>query len=32
VGSESRRVSPKVIVGVATALGIFSAFQAYNYV
>ena len=32
MGSESRRVSPKVIVGVASALGIFSTFQAYNYV
>ena len=32
MGSESRRVSPKVIVGVTTALGIFSTFQAYNYV
>ena len=32
MGSESRRVSLKVIVGVATALGIFSTFQAYNYV
>jgi len=26
------RVSPKLLVGVATALGIFSTFQAYNYV
>ncbi len=32
MGSESRRVSPKVIVGVTTALGVFSTFQAYNYV
>lgn len=32
MGSGSRRVSPQVIVGVATALGIFSTFQAYNYV
>ena len=28
----SFRVGPRVIVGVATALGIFSTFQAYNYV
>ena len=32
MGSGSRRVSPRLIVGVATALGIFSTFQAYNYV
>ena len=32
MGSESRRVSPWVIFAVATALGIFSTFQAYNYV
>ena len=32
VGSGLFRVSPKLIVGVATALGIFSTFQAYNYV
>ena len=28
----SFRVGPRLIVGVATALGIFSTFQAYNYV
>ena len=32
MGSGLFRVSPKLIVGVATALGIFSTFQAYNYV
>ena len=30
--SASLRVSPRLIAGVATALGIFSTFQAYNYV
>jgi signal transduction histidine kinase len=29
---SSRRVSGRLIVGVATVLGIFSSFQAYNYV
>src|SRR5687768_2639763 len=32
MGSGLFRVSPRLIVGVATALGIFSTFQAYNYV
>src|SRR5262245_7773144 len=33
-GMDTRalRVSPILIAGVATALGIFSSFQAYNYV
>ncbi len=31
MGSGNRHVSPGVIFGVATALGIFSTFQAYNY-
>ena len=30
--SGNRRVSLRLIVGVATSLGIFSTFQAYNYV
>src|SRR5687767_3997541 len=30
--SPSRRVNVRLIVGVATVLGIFSTFQAYNYV
>jgi two-component system, LytTR family, sensor kinase len=30
--SGNRRVSLRVIAGVATALGVFSTFQAYNYV
>jgi two-component system LytT family sensor kinase len=29
---QSRRVSVRLIVGVATVLGVFSSFQAYNYV
>jgi two-component system LytT family sensor kinase len=29
---QSRRVSGRLIIGVATVLGIFSSFQAYNYV
>src|SRR5918993_1393888 len=32
MGSGSLRVSLRLIAGVATALGIFSTFQAYNYV
>ena len=32
MGSGPFRVSPRLIAGVATALGIFSTFQAYNYV
>lgn len=32
MGSGKRHVSPGLIFGVATALGIFSTFQAYNYV
>ena len=32
MASGSLRVSLRLIVGVATALGIFSTFQAYNYV
>ena len=30
--SGNRRVSVRLVAGVATALGIFSSFQAYNYV
>jgi two-component system LytT family sensor kinase len=29
---SSRRVSARLIIGVATALGVFSTFQAYNYI
>ena len=32
MGSALFRVNPRLIAGVATALGIFSTFQAYNYV
>ena len=32
MGSQPRRVRMRLIFGVATALGVFSAFQAYNYV
>ena len=32
VDPQSRRISARLIIGVATVLGVFSAFQAYNYV